>query len=362
MSFQKGEKEGASIFTAGAFTGTAAEPKVAPATAAQITSWTSAWPNVLPHLKDVDSAAKFFNLAAKKEKEITGHKKPVLCLGWNSGGSRLASGSHDTTAKLWNIDHKGLHGADLELKGHHERVSQLCWNPNHSDQLVTASYDKSVRLWDARNGKSTATIATKVANINVVWSPDSTLIAVGDDKDVVSVIDCKTNKVVSEHHFKHEVNEIAWGGKSSEQLLVTLGNGNVDIVKYPNFETLHSITAHTGPCFCIEVDPDGKYLATGGGDALVSIWNTSNLVCVRTIDRIEAPTRNLSFSAHAALLAAASEDTTIEIVAVESGESVHSLKTRTASNAVAWHPRYLLLAYALDEKSAPSFMVLGYPS
>lgn len=40
---------------------------------------------------------------------------------------------------------------DLELKGHTDSVDQLCWDPKHSDQVATASGDKSVRLWDTRS-------------------------------------------------------------------------------------------------------------------------------------------------------------------------------------------------------------------
>lgn len=35
-------------------------------------------------------------------------------------------------------------------KGHGESVDQLCWHPSNPDLLVTASGDKTIRIWDAR--------------------------------------------------------------------------------------------------------------------------------------------------------------------------------------------------------------------
>ena len=35
-------------------------------------------------------------------------------------------------------------------KGHRESVDQLCWHPSNPDLFVTASGDKTIRIWDAR--------------------------------------------------------------------------------------------------------------------------------------------------------------------------------------------------------------------
>ena len=50
---------------------------------------------------------------------------------------------------------------DITFRGHGDSVDQLCWHPKNPDQLVTASGDKTIRLWDARTNKSVATVNTK---------------------------------------------------------------------------------------------------------------------------------------------------------------------------------------------------------
>jgi len=54
-----------------------------------------------------------------------------------------------------------LQNKDHTFRGHTDSVDQLCWHPTNPDLLVTASGDKTVRIWDARARKSVSTVNTK---------------------------------------------------------------------------------------------------------------------------------------------------------------------------------------------------------
>lgn len=54
---------------------------------------------------------------------------------------------------------------------------------------------------------------------------------------------------------------------------------------YPELKLIQSINAHPSNCICIKFDPTGKYFATGSADALVSLWDVEELVCVRCFSR-----------------------------------------------------------------------------
>ena len=62
-----------------------------------------------------------------------------------------------------------LQSKDQTLRGHTDSVDQLCWHPSNPEQFVTASGDKTIRLWDPRTSRSQATINTK--GMQVRWIP-----------------------------------------------------------------------------------------------------------------------------------------------------------------------------------------------
>ena len=293
-------------------------------------------------------------LANLKTKEYWGHKKKAHSVAWSCNGAKLASGSVDQTVRVWSIDATGK-ATDTELKGHQDSVDQLRWDPLQPEVLGTASGDKTVRIWDARAGKCAHAIETRGENINIRWSPDGQHIAVGDKDDNISFIEMRKCKTLKSIKFSCEVNEMAWEA-TGRLLFLTTGTGTVEIFRYEEMiksgETpaAWTLNAHTANCYCIEFDPKGEYFAVGSADAMVSVWHTAELVCVKTCARLEWPVRTLSFSHDGAYLAAGSEDPIIDIAAVATGEQAHAISTTAPMNSVAWHPNKLLLAFAGDDK------------
>lgn len=105
------------------------------------------------------------------------------------------------------------------------------------------------------------------------------------------------------------------------------------------------LQAHPSNAMCLQFSPSGGYFAVGSADALVSLWDSDEFVCLRTLSRcvsphsiifyyqrfpiprlfspffrLEWPVRALGFSHDSQLIASASEDHFIDIGCVETGE------------------------------------------
>jgi THO complex subunit 3 len=318
---------------------------------------------------EVEQAKKRFSTTHNATKEIRGHKNKVIWLAWNSKG-KLASGSSDNTARVWNISGSSTRGREAELTGHTGVVNIVQFDPTNPNTLATASTDKSVRLWDLRTNKSTHKISTVGENINLSWRPDGVHIVVSNKDDTVSIIDVRNHKIIKSVKYNHIVNEIKWD-YSGRMLFMTTGSGNVEIYDYDMdriavnsaqaWPRLRTIQAHTRDLFCIDFDPLGRYFAVGSDDAVVSLWSLPEFIPVRGISRFEEPIKALSFNHDGQFLASASKDM-IDITHLETGEQVHSLKTGSDQDSqvysMAWHPSELLLAYTKDDR----IMLFGYPA
>ncbi|KAI0238804.1 THO complex subunit 3 [Lamellibrachia satsuma] len=295
----------------------------------------------------LDQMKRYFQTHGRT-KEYQAHNSKIHSVAWNCDGRRLASGSYDKTVVIFTLDKDRL-SKDHVFRGHADSVDQLCWHPTHPDLVATAAGDKTVRIWDARSCKPVATIATKGENLNICWSPNGSTIAVGNKEDLVTFIDAKTYKTKVDEQFKFEVNEISWDN-SGDLFFLTSGQGCIHILSYPELKLEYILNAHPANCICIEFDKRGRYFATGSADAVMSLWDVRELVCVRTFSRLDWPVRTLSFSYDGLLLASASEDLIIDIAEVETGAKVAEVTCESPTFSVAWHPKRHLLAFACEDK------------
>ena len=123
----------------------------------------------------------------------------------------------------------------------------------------------------------------------------------------------------------------------------------------PSFTPILALSAHTSSCYAITKSPSGEYLAAGGGDALVSLWDTQEWICVRTFDLTREPVKSVDFSFDGSYISAGSDDKgekKIKIAHVETGEVVHEISVQRASNVISWHPCRYVLAYSQEEQDA----------
>lgn len=307
--------------------------------------------------------------AACTSEGVQGHTKDVNSLAWNALGEKLASGSEDRTARVWDVDAAGHARALLRLDPHQGSVSQTCWDPTAPTRLVTVASgerDKTVRFWDTRAKAPEREIKLQQEYINASWSGDGLQVAVGssvgglgkDDtaKDYVSIIDTRKYRV-RKHKFGWEVNEFCFS-PNSRFLLMTTELGTVELYNYRQPDSkIRSIQAHTDDCYCIAVDADHKHLAVGSKDSLVSLWQLDDMICLRSVGEHASPVRSISFSPCGRFLASGSYDAVLSISSVNTGRRLHAVDTHAGVNAVAWQPSSShgrLVAFARETKNERS--------
>jgi WD40 repeat protein len=121
---------------------------------------------------------QFLNLHTGKTiaPELTGSSETVDALAYSPNGKILASGSADTTLRLWDpVAHKSISGP---LTGHTGGVDALAFSP--SGKLVaTGSLDDTIRLWDVASRQALgAPLAGDTGPVtDVAFSPDGRTLA-----------------------------------------------------------------------------------------------------------------------------------------------------------------------------------------
>ena len=106
---------------------------------------------------------------------LEGHTKPVLGVDFPAYGYHLATASDDNTVKLWDIRNRKCL---FTIPAHSGLVSNVKFQPEKADFLLTCSYDKAARLWSTHDW---TLLRPLVGHSNYVMhadiAPDSSFIA-----------------------------------------------------------------------------------------------------------------------------------------------------------------------------------------
>ncbi len=103
-------------------------------------------------------------------------------------GKRLASASFDQTVKVWDA----TSGQEtLTLKGHTFLVASVAFSPD-GKRLSSASYDQTVKVWDATSGQEMLTLKGHTAMVmSVAFTPDGKRLASASIDGPVKVWDAR---------------------------------------------------------------------------------------------------------------------------------------------------------------------------
>jgi WD40 repeat protein len=298
-----------------------------------------------------------------------GHKKAVTALRWTCDGAQLAAGGDKSGIRVFDAERlfqrDQTHDADSRiLTGHTNNIDHIVACPNNPSLLVSAGADKLVNMYDLRSGASPVqACSTDNPNINMDWSPDAKNLVVGDREDNLYVIDVGKMEIVRRVQRSVEVNQMRWN-RSGSLLLLACGDGNVQVMSWPDMVPKHKLRGHRDRCYSVACDPTGQRFAVTSNDTCVSVWSATTFTCQFAIDRADLPMRLADYSSDGKLLATAGVSPRIDVSVASNGGLVHSIATSLSVVDMQWHPKRRMLAYCVEEeiRRLPSAQTRSYIS
>ena len=131
-----------------------------------------------------DQTARLWNLETNSLEVFSGHADKVLDVAIFPDGTRVATASKDGTAIIWDVERGGI---VHKLVGHRKGISALDISPK-GKWLVTGSFDQTARLWNAETGELKFVYGSHNRDITSTrFFPDRTAVATGSYENSVHI-------------------------------------------------------------------------------------------------------------------------------------------------------------------------------
>ncbi|MFG6107657.1 serine/threonine-protein kinase [Leptothoe sp. EHU-05/26/07-4] len=199
-------------------------------------------------------------------------------------------------------------------------------------RMVSASADKTIRLWDLTSGQVLQTFGDQTGFVNtVLLSPDETQLYSGNADGALQVWTIASGNPLWQESDAHSgpINIIA--RTPDGQLLISGGaDGMIHLWQASTGNLVQSLTTEQGTINSLVVTSDGQYIISGGSDRTIKLWRISTSELERTLEGHESFINALAISPDGRFLFSASADGTIRQWQIKTGEPLHILSGHTS--------------------------------
>ncbi|OAF70732.1 Transducin beta-like protein 1X [Intoshia linei] len=255
--------------------------------------------------------------------------RDVTSLDWNQNGTLLATGSYDGLARIWD-----LNGECVKTLTHHTGpIFALKWNKS-GDYVVSAGVDKTAVIWDVASATYKKEFSCHTAAVlDVDWKDNCTFASCSTDKQIHVCQLGKETPILTHLGHSNEVNSIRWN--PSGELLASCSDDKT--VRIWKNQCTHCLVSHEREVYTIRWDSSGHRLASASFDSTIRIWDVNKGVSVHCLALHSEPVYSVAFSPDGTKLASGSFDKKVHIWDVQNGNLITSHQGTGGFFEVSWN-------------------------
>lgn len=295
---------------------------------------------------------------------LEGHGSEVFACAWSPTGSFLASGSGDSTARIWTIPDTPCGSNMLPPQVHvlkhfkgrtnekSKDVTTLDWN-GEGTLLATGSYDGQARIW-SKDGELKNTLAKHKGPIfSLKWNKKGDFLLSGSVDKTAIVWDTRTWECRQQFEF-HSAPALDVDWRNNASFATCSTDNMIYVCKIGEVRPVKAFSGHQGEVNAIKWDPSGSLLASCSDDGTAKIWSLKQDKCMHDFTDHHKEIYTIRWSPTSLgtdnpnqqlILASASFDSTIKLWEMEHGSLLYSLNGhRLPVYSVAFSPNGQFLA------------------
>jgi tetratricopeptide (TPR) repeat protein len=246
--------------------------------------------------------------------QIADHTAWVHAIAISPNHDWAAISSAEKQVELWPIGTQPALPQDAvkHLLGHRDWVNALAFSPD-ATILASGSSDKTIKLWSVATGQPLQTLSGHHDWVTALaFRPDGQYLASGSDDHTIKLwTDSSWQTLQRSMHLLP-----SWMGRGLQPTLEWM------IQPDGIWQEACSLTGHSGKIHAIAFSPDGQYCASASEDGTVKIWQISSGEALRTLLGHAGAVHAVAFSPDGLFLASGGADGTIQIWSVATGKAL----------------------------------------
>ncbi len=238
----------------------------------------------------------------------------------------ISSGLKFGSIYLWDFASQPTSSGPVELRNfiaHTHQINSVMFSPDGS-QLVTASWDGSVRFWDIASGKVLRNIKYLSSTYSLSFSPDGSQLAIGLLRGNVVLLEAATGTELRRLPGREndERSFVIFSPDGSQLATSSHTSGTIRLWDLSTDEEPQLISGHTGGVTSMVFSPDGSQLISGSHDRSIRLWDVETGQELRRFSGHAESVHSIAISSDGSQLASGSIDGSVRIWDVGTGEEL----------------------------------------
>ena len=277
-----------------------------------------------------------------------GHEDVVNSAQFSPDGRRVVTASYDKTARLWDVASGKQIGAPMK----HEDTVWSAQFSSDGQRVVTASQDKTARLWDAVNGKPIGETMKHEDNVHFAqFSPDSQRVVTASADKTARLWDAASGRPIGEP-MKHEKSVNSAQFSPDGQRVVTASSDKVALWDAASGKPIGEPMKHENYVNAAQFSPDGQRVVTASL-AKAALWDAASSKLIGEPMKHESLVKSAQFSPDGQRVVTASLDKTARLWDAVSGRPIgEPMKHENGVNSAQFSPDGQRVVTASEDKTA----------
>jgi WD40 repeat protein len=254
-------------------------------------------------------------------RDLVGHTSWVNACAVTPDGQRVVSASADKTLRVWDL---GSGRTLATLTGHLDDVLACAVTPD-GRRVVSASAEHTLKVWDLESGDALATLYVRFGSVHLCVASDGHNLLVASSNKVLKFWDLESGRAIATLQGHSDSVLACAVTPDGRHVISASADKTLKVWAFDSGRTLATLHGHTGRVRACAVTPDGTRVISASEDGSLKVWELSG--------RLQATLKGHADTVRACVVTpdgrrvvSASDDRSLKVWDLDSGHTLATLE------------------------------------